>query len=165
MSGETEYWQAHQAVKAIHGSASLHDCAFCSGDAKDWAYNHRDPNAKIARFNGCSYSTDPAYYIPLCRPCHLEFDVKHRRVQQFEELDLPADLTDRQREQLAEKPKPTGGYKRPGLAKIEPEDLTLFIIRTLSRAFEMGGISEGVDRVLDKLAIKARRAGVAKAPK
>jgi hypothetical protein len=77
--GAYEYWKVHRAVKDIHGPAKLHDCAFCSRDAHDWAYNHRDSNEGVAKYNSCAYSNDPNFYIPLCRPCHRRFDKKHRR--------------------------------------------------------------------------------------
>jgi hypothetical protein len=78
--GAYQYWKAHRAVEDIHGRAKLHDCAFCGRrDARDWAYNHRDPDEKVAKYNGCAYSKDPNCYIPLCRSCHRRFDKNHRR--------------------------------------------------------------------------------------
>jgi hypothetical protein len=70
------YAAAHVRVRTARGSASAHACHHCARPAKDWAYDHGDPDEKWGRHGNCvmRYSTDPDHYIPLCRKCHKAFD-------------------------------------------------------------------------------------------
>jgi hypothetical protein len=70
------YRGAHRRVEGQRGLASEHSCAHCEGPAREWAYNHGDPNQKVGLNNGvaCPYSIDPNFYIALCVRCHRAFD-------------------------------------------------------------------------------------------
>jgi len=48
----------------------------CGSTARDWAYNHIEPDpAAMVDSGGLVYSDDPSFYIPMCRPCHRQFDL------------------------------------------------------------------------------------------
>lgn len=72
------YPAAHDRVARERGPASAHACEHCAAKpAEDWAYDHQDPNERIATQGpaaNCRYSADPAHYIPLCKSCHRRFD-------------------------------------------------------------------------------------------
>jgi hypothetical protein len=73
------YTPAHFRVVALHGSASLHLCVNCGGQAMDWAYDHGDPNELTCIKTGLAYSANPERYKPLCRRCHNRVDDAARR--------------------------------------------------------------------------------------
>jgi hypothetical protein len=82
--GETvSYSGAHNRVKLQRGSASLHPCRFCGGQAEQWAYSHagvseqRDSHGKE---KGKPYSPHVACYYPTCRGCHRRFDQARARL-------------------------------------------------------------------------------------
>lgn len=70
---DVTYVGAHCRVKRIHGPASDHLCVDCGQPARDWSYDHSDPNEKLSR-EGLSYSPDPAHYEARCKSCHRIFD-------------------------------------------------------------------------------------------
>lgn len=78
---ECGYEAAHSRVKAIRGPACNHLCP-CGERAEDWAYNHQDADefSGPVQINGKTYnlrwSGDPGNYMPMCRPCHRNFDKK-----------------------------------------------------------------------------------------
>lgn len=57
------YNGVHARVKRERGRASLHNCMHCGGRARDWAYDHSDPNERIDPRKGCPYSPDVSRYI------------------------------------------------------------------------------------------------------
>jgi hypothetical protein len=73
------YTGAHERVRRIHGSASRYVCP-CGQPAKDWAYNHQDPNEVRGevttrdKVTELAWSLDPAFYDALCRSCHRARD-------------------------------------------------------------------------------------------
>lgn len=69
---EPGYSAMHSRVKSERGPACAHECAHCGGRARDWAYDHSDPNPRYWR--GHPFSLDKARYIPLCRRCHYRLD-------------------------------------------------------------------------------------------
>lgn len=73
------YTGAHDRVRRLHGSASLHLCTECGNPAYHWSYNHDDPDEKhaIVRLtpNPIAYSDKPGHYSPRCVPCHKRFDL------------------------------------------------------------------------------------------
>jgi hypothetical protein len=71
------YHASHHRVYRQRGAAATHQCQHCGSQAKDWAYDHTDPNENI-HSDGRRYSPDPARYMPLCRPCHHQFDAAQR---------------------------------------------------------------------------------------
>ena len=78
--GIRRYNAAHENVVKTRGRAAEYECLHCGGPARDWAYNHSDPNeaeqyreqTKAIVF----YSMHAEYYIPLCKTCHLKYDRK-----------------------------------------------------------------------------------------
>ena len=70
---------AHERVRASRGKADQYTCTACGERAKHWAYNHADPNEKQASRGNVlmPYSVDPAYYQPMCVPCHKVYDLAH----------------------------------------------------------------------------------------
>lgn len=73
---EVGYMAVHQRLRRERGPASAQDCRHCEGKASDWAYDHGDPDHKMAK-NG-PYSVDLNHYIPLCRRCHKTLDHAQR---------------------------------------------------------------------------------------
>lgn len=77
-TGDTPtYNGAHLRVRRSRGAASRNPCARCGCPARDWAYDHEDPNelsGPTQHGYEMSYSGNPDHYIPLCRPCHTAFD-------------------------------------------------------------------------------------------
>jgi hypothetical protein len=77
------YSGAHSRIKANQGAPSEHLCIDCGRPAKDWSYDHEDPNQlteDCGRYQGRPYSADPAHYVPRCRKCHNTFDALPRPV-------------------------------------------------------------------------------------
>jgi hypothetical protein len=70
----TNYHMAHIQVVAARGKASTHICIGCAGQAKQWAYDHRDPNVMFSDL-GSPYSGEVDHYIPLCVTCHRRLDL------------------------------------------------------------------------------------------
>ncbi|MGW1900915.1 hypothetical protein ACWCQB_26565 [Streptomyces hirsutus] len=70
------YKNAHNALRAERGPASLHQCVWCWGDAAHWAYDHNDPNEQMDGRR--RFSTDTAHYRPMCARCHRTYDRLHR---------------------------------------------------------------------------------------
>lgn len=68
------YAAAHSRVRRLYGSPSEHECCDCGGPAADWAYDHTDPDEKFTT-QGWPYSTDISTYVPLCKKCHVAFDL------------------------------------------------------------------------------------------
>jgi hypothetical protein len=73
------YAAAHDRVRRLHGSASLHSCVDCGQSAYHWSYNHDDPNEKHATLRlmlrPVAYSDKPEHYSARCVPCHKRFDL------------------------------------------------------------------------------------------
>lgn len=67
------YKTAHNRVKSLRGSASVHACVDCGGQADDWSYLGGASDEMRSPKQG-AYSGNPAFYVPRCRPCHLAFD-------------------------------------------------------------------------------------------
>lgn len=72
------YDAVHGRLRRLYGRASLRPCEHCGGVAKDWAYDHTDPNELSESANG-AFSLDLKRYFPLCSRCHLVFDQSFRR--------------------------------------------------------------------------------------
>ena len=77
---DASYTAVHKRLARDRGLAAAHSCAHCSGPAEQWAYDHLDPDERIAQpdeaGHGCRYSLDQARYIPLCTSCHRRFDIQ-----------------------------------------------------------------------------------------
>lgn len=71
------YGPAHARIRSAYGPAKSHKCIDCGDQARDWSYNHNDPNEKLEigiSAKPVAYSADPLYYSPRCRSCHSLFD-------------------------------------------------------------------------------------------
>lgn len=68
------YRGVHRRLRMLRGAANGHLCADCSKPAKEWAYDHSDPNAATCPRTGMLYSPDIAHYSPRCRSCHEALD-------------------------------------------------------------------------------------------
>lgn len=81
------YSAVHQRVKKVRGAASEHRCK-CDATARQWAYQHGDPNERIGPMhNGelAPYSTNIQAYEPMCVPCHKKYDLGVIRANQKED--------------------------------------------------------------------------------
>lgn len=76
---EATYGTIHRRLRVYRGSASEFDCDECGAEAKQWAYDHMDPNEKQS--NRGPFSVDLSHYRPLCIPCHKTMDLEHRRAR------------------------------------------------------------------------------------
>jgi hypothetical protein len=70
------YGSAHDRVRRTRGSARRHACVDCGQPARQWSYNHADPNELLHK-GRYPYSADPAMYEPRCISCHKRFDLAH----------------------------------------------------------------------------------------
>lgn len=75
---ERTYVTAHYRVRRDRGPAPEQTCA-CGAPAAEWAYDHNDPDELIGEDHGKAvpYSLDVAHYLPMCVPCHRQFDYDH----------------------------------------------------------------------------------------
>lgn len=64
----------HQWMRRTLGLASSYPCIVCLRDARDWAYQHSDPEELYDPVSGEPYSLDPSHYRPMCRQCHKILD-------------------------------------------------------------------------------------------
>lgn len=74
------YITVHWRMRKANGPASNKRCQHCDSTASDWAYDHGDPDEKLSA-EGLQYSTKQNHYIPLCRSCHINFDINWRKNQ------------------------------------------------------------------------------------
>ena len=89
------YTLAHRRVRAVKGGATKRKCERCSAPATAWAYNHADPEELLCPETGSPYSADPAYYVALCRSCHVKDDNAERRSLRLRIKELEALLAER----------------------------------------------------------------------
>lgn len=77
--GDVGYTGVHLRLRAEYGPASDYECEHCGGEARDWAYNHDDPNERVDPVQRLVYSTGGRdFYLPLCCLCHGRFDAAWR---------------------------------------------------------------------------------------
>lgn len=72
------YSGQHDRMRRALGPASAHTCRHCARRAREWAYDHTDPDERRDGPTGLLYSPDSARYMPLCKSCHKLFDNAHR---------------------------------------------------------------------------------------
>lgn len=72
--------QAHARVVQARGRADSYPCQHCDGEAREWAYDHQDPD-EVPSSEG-PYSLDVSRYMPLCVRCHRQFDLGRGRDHQ-----------------------------------------------------------------------------------
>ena len=73
-----EYMLAHHRLRRDLGAASNFNCIKCGNQARQWAYDHGDPNemySEMAGIEGIAYSLDASHYMPMCVKCHKRFDM------------------------------------------------------------------------------------------
>jgi len=71
------YKEIHTTLRRTVGSASQFLCD-CGEPAEDWAYQFTAGDQELRDENGSNpYSLDPADYAPMCRSCHVRFDLEH----------------------------------------------------------------------------------------
>lgn len=76
-NGTVGYMGAHNRVRRLRGNAKAQACQHCGDEARDWAYDHQDPTEVHEVIDGyqVAYSVDPTHYLPLCKSCHVKFDM------------------------------------------------------------------------------------------
>lgn len=67
------YYGMHQRLADAKGRASDHPCADCGSPARQWSYDHADPNEHMSDLGAYSVSVD--HYVSRCIPCHKKFDL------------------------------------------------------------------------------------------
>lgn len=72
------YAAMHSRINHRLGLARRRPCVDCGQPARQWSYDHSDPD-ELTSPTGLEYSTDPDHYQPRCRECHDKFDAKYRR--------------------------------------------------------------------------------------
>lgn len=73
----TTYKGIHSKLRRLWGAASWYLCVECPERARDWAYNHKDPNEMMDTFGpaaGLLFSPSVEFYLPLCGECHRALD-------------------------------------------------------------------------------------------
>lgn len=75
------YLSVHKRLARRRGPAKSYPCAAgCGSQAKQWAYDHTDPNPQVGPMRirdkvfMLTYSLDFSRYMPLCVPCHAKLD-------------------------------------------------------------------------------------------
>lgn len=69
----------HRRIRRLRGRALEHLCT-CGAQAREWAYDHCDPNERteivtVGNWTGVViYSLDALHYVPLCKSCHRRMD-------------------------------------------------------------------------------------------
>lgn len=73
------YTIVHQRIRSTYGPAAKRKCVDCGRQARQWSYNHRDPNERWGPSDSypvpMPYSVDLAHYEPRCVPCHKRMDL------------------------------------------------------------------------------------------
>jgi hypothetical protein len=73
LGDDITYSGMHDRLRRWRGSASQHRCADCGNQAKQWSYDHADPNEKQSEEG--PYSAKTAHYVPRCVRCHKAYDL------------------------------------------------------------------------------------------
>lgn len=78
----TSYHAVHSRVSRYRGPAKDYPCRQCGGQATGWAYNHCDPDERMATIEGRKYpySLNLNNYMPMCQSCHVTFDKGFRKI-------------------------------------------------------------------------------------
>lgn len=71
------YSRAHKLIGRIKGPAFMFACEDCYEPAKEWSYDHTDPNPLVS-VSGMEYSLDTERYHARCSSCHVKFDAARR---------------------------------------------------------------------------------------
>lgn len=79
-AGIPGYDAAHKRISRSLGPAAQFMCAECGRQADEWSYDGGDPHelrtdpSIRSEHQGLSYSLNPQFYSPRCRPCHRRRD-------------------------------------------------------------------------------------------
>ena len=75
---EPTYRSVHSRLTAQRGRASDYRCVSCPAWAREWSYDHADPDARHEAHPRTGapmyYSLDLSHYVPRCKACHRDFD-------------------------------------------------------------------------------------------
>lgn len=76
---DSGYGAAHWRCVKDRGPSTSYSCVDCGEQARQWSYNHDDPNELLGT-SGLGgqvmpFSLKPEYYSPRCVPCHKRFDL------------------------------------------------------------------------------------------
>src|SRR5438270_12504576 len=77
---DATYMAVHLRVRDERGAASQYPCTTCGQTAREWAYDHADPNERVSD-DGRVFSLDLTHYIPLCASDHRLLDHSYRKEQ------------------------------------------------------------------------------------
>lgn len=69
---KASYTAMHGRLRKTRGAAKNYQCQ-CGSQAKQWAYDHTDPNQQVSDLG--PYSTDMNRYQPMCVSCHKTMDL------------------------------------------------------------------------------------------
>lgn len=70
------YIEVHESLKKQYGSARSHACR-CGEPAAEWAYQYTGEGEMRDDDGRRPHTTDLADYAPMCRSCHVRFDLEH----------------------------------------------------------------------------------------
>ena len=90
--------EIHRWLKYHFGKANKLSCEFCGKKARDWALR-----------KGCNYDKRIEYFIPLCRSCHMKYDMTEKQLKHLKEINLGRSQT---REHIINAHKKQIGRKR-----------------------------------------------------
>jgi hypothetical protein len=66
------YIGMHARIRREQGSAAARLCVDCGNQAREWSYDHADPDERQSKDG--PYSADMRRYEPRCKSCHALFD-------------------------------------------------------------------------------------------
>ena len=69
------YETVHIYLRRDKGDPTALSCVECGQQAKEWAYNHTDPD-ELRDPKGRAYSMSAKFYQAMCRSCHRRMDNK-----------------------------------------------------------------------------------------
>ena len=74
------YTGMHSRLARQRSKASAHTCVDCEQPAREWSYNHDDPDEIVGEHRGSRvvYSLDVEHYNPRCSRCHNALDRRPR---------------------------------------------------------------------------------------
>lgn len=73
MDEPSTYAQAHNLVRKTKGKAAEHACVQCGKPAREWALSRERQE------EGMVWSPNPDDYSPMCRSCHVLYDIPEDR--------------------------------------------------------------------------------------
>lgn len=74
------YVTVHRRLIRERGKAREHACVDCGERAREWSYDHADPDewweVRVDPFLVLPYSLDLSHYAPRCTSCHRLLDAR-----------------------------------------------------------------------------------------